>query len=230
MNQQEYIAALKQALAKQDDEQIQACVGACEQRFAESLAAGRSEAEIAADLGNPQKFAASYKLRAEMKALGQKATVANVGRTFVSLIGLAFVNLFLLIPGIVYLSLLMTSFVVAIAFFVGGSAMTASGLAGVKSNEWNSVVHYVVREIENDRDSDVDISIEGEGVKISDKSGAKSRLMLDSSSDSARTMQGIALSMVAILLFLLSLLVTKYTLLGIRRYAQINWHILSGKV
>lgn len=230
MNQQEYISSLKNALASMPYEQSKNAITEYEQRFAEGLAAGRSEEEIAKELDDPKKIVAKMKTQATVNAFSEKKTFANFGRMFVSFIGLAFFNLFMLIPASIYMAFLMSAYAVAFAFFVGGSALTASGIAGVDAIHFeNSDNFSFVQNSPEHKPVSVKVDVDKDGIRTSDNPESHLvNLFVNGESSSARAMQGIGLSLAGILLFLLSLVISKYSMMAIKRYAMFNWNILRN--
>lgn len=130
MTRFEYIAALRQALSGLPPEVIDATVAEYERRIAEASDAGRSEDEIIAGLGDPQQVAAERRAVPVVNAVKQEKSAASVVRMFFSLIGLMVFNLFLVIPALFYSALLFASFVVALALYGGGIALTTASLSG----------------------------------------------------------------------------------------------------
>ncbi len=230
MNQQEYISNLKQALAGMPYEQVQSLISEYEKRFMDGLVAGRTEEEIAKELDDPKKIAMQLKTQASVQAFGSKKTFANFGRMFVSFIGLAFFNFFILIPASIYMAFLMSAYAVAFAFIVGGSAVTASGLAGVDSIHFEDANNITFVQSGHEHPANaVRVDIDSKGIHTSNKGDNEFvDLFVNGDSDATRTMKGIGLSLAGILLFLLSLVISKYTLLGIKRYALFNWNILRN--
>lgn len=263
LNKQDYLQALQRALAGLPPEAAARTMAYYEQRFIDGMAAGRSEAEIAAGLDEPQKIALTLRASTHLHAFEQKQTPANLARMLVSGLGLLVFNLFMVVPALVYSALLLTLFVVALALYIGGIAITASGLAG--ANEL--VLDGPFRELISDWDGDADtprqtkILIGEDGINISQEpkaaaadaaatdadvdSGDTSDVIrkaealanhgLHISTDSAhgsRTTQalfGIAMLIGGIAIFLTGLVVTKYTLVGARRYIEMNFSLLRGR-
>ncbi|HEY8025075.1 MAG TPA: DUF1700 domain-containing protein [Burkholderiaceae bacterium] len=152
MTRFEFIEGLKQALTGLPPEVITRTVAEYERRIFEASAAGQSEEEILAGLGNPQQIADN--LRAEMApkvpAVVMPAPVppaakgpVNFGRAFFSFIGLMLFNLFLVVPVTVYAALLFAAYVMSLGFFGGGIALTAGAVSGVNQIVLNEPFHHV---------------------------------------------------------------------------------------
>src|SRR5476649_2883757 len=130
MGKLEYLDALKRAMQGLPPETVARTLAYYEQRFIDGLTAGRSEAEVYAELDEPRKIAMTLRANAHLSAFEQKRNPVNLLRVLVSFVGLAIFNLFMLIPAMVYASLLCAIYACAFSFYVGGIALTASGLSG----------------------------------------------------------------------------------------------------
>jgi uncharacterized membrane protein len=146
MTRFEFLEALKQALTGLPPDLIAKTVAEYERRIFEASAAGQSEDEIMAGLGEPQKIADDLraslapKVPVVVPSPAQSSVPAatpapkgplNVFRVFFSFIGLMLFNLFLVIPVTVYAALLFAAFITSLAFFGGGIVLTAGGISGV---------------------------------------------------------------------------------------------------
>jgi uncharacterized membrane protein len=102
MNKQAYLDALAKALAGLPPETVAKTLAYYEQRFVDGAAAGRSEEDIANELGEPRKIAITLRANVHMTAFEQKKTPVNATRMLMSGIGLAIFNLFMVVPAMVY--------------------------------------------------------------------------------------------------------------------------------
>ncbi len=154
MTRFEFIGALKQALTGLPPDLIDSTVAEYERRIFEASAAGQSEDEIMAGLGDPQKIADDLhaglapKLPAVMPATVPAPVSApkgpiNVVRMFFSFIGLMLFNFFMVVPVTVYAALLFAAYVTSLAFFAGGIVLTAGGISGVNQIVLNEPFHHV---------------------------------------------------------------------------------------
>jgi uncharacterized membrane protein len=131
MNRFEYLDALRDALFGLPEAAVASIVADYERRFAERSLAGQSEEEIMASLGDPKQIAAEKRATLQLNAFKEKKSVGNLVRLFFSLIGLFIFNLFMLVPSIIYLTLLLVAFVVSLVVYGAGIVVTAASLAGV---------------------------------------------------------------------------------------------------
>jgi uncharacterized membrane protein len=281
MGKLEYLDALKRAMVGLAPEIQAKTLAYYEQRFVDGVAAGRSEEDISKDAGDPGKIAMTLRASTHLNAFEQKKNPANLLRLFVSVLGLAIFNLFMVVPALVYSALLATLYACALAFYVAGIAITASGLSGANELVLDGPLrHFVI----NDDDADnmqTKVSIGDNGIHVYQEkrprehanpaattaqagaagdadadseadadtedeaqAGNSSRVIrraeavaghgihittdLDSESRTTQTVLGLGMVVAGIVLFLLSLVVSRYTLIGIRRYIAMNLSLLKG--
>lgn len=257
MNQQDYLDALQSHLAGLAPDLVAKTMAYYEQTFSEGLAAGRSSAEIAADLGDPKKIALTLRSNTQRRAFVQQKTPLNLLRLLVSLAGLAIFNLFMVIPAAVYAALLVTFYGISLSLYIGGIAITASGLSGANELLLDAPLRYlVVQDDDGNRVGEhgaTSIRIGDAGIEIRNLpspeqdaagrghshllekaealAGNSLRISTDMDSDARITQSVIGMAMVVggILLFLLNLVVTRFTMIGVRRYLAMNVAILKGQ-
>ena len=261
MHQQEYLDALRRALAGLPPDLVAKTMRYYEQTFNEGLAAGRSAQEIAHELGDPKKIALTLRSNTQRQAFELKKTPVNLLRLLVSLAGLAIFNLFMVIPAAVYAALLATFYAMSLSFYLGGIAITASGLSGANELVLEGPLRYMLIHDDDGGEGDdrrqTRITIGEAGIEIDHLPGpvhAASTPGAPASSSSrvieraealagsgihistdleqdARTTQsifGMGMVIGGIVLFLLSLVVSRYTLIGMRRYIAMNVSLLKG--
>ncbi|MES2129219.1 MAG: DUF1700 domain-containing protein [Pseudomonadota bacterium] len=259
MSKLEFLDALKRAMAGLPPETMAKTLAYYEQRFVDGAAAGLSEAEIHASLDDPKKIAMTLRASAHMNAFEKQRNPANLVRMVVSGVGLAIFNLFMVVPAIVYTALLTAMYACALAFYVSGIAITASGLSGANELVLDGPLrHFVVdgESFNDSADSQTKVSISEAGIRVfqeqlerDDKdedadSGKASPVIrraeavagrgihittdMDSASRTTQSLFGLGMVLAGIMLFLLSLVVTKYTLVGVKRYIDMNFSLLKG--
>ena len=263
MGKLEYLDALKRAMTGLPPEIQAKTLAYYEQRFIDGLAAGRSELEISQELDDPKKIAMTLRANSHLNAFQQKKNPANLLRLLISALGLAIFNLFMVVPAMVYAALLASLYACALAFYVAGIAITASGLSGANELVLDGPLrHFVVSDESFDSDMQTKVSIGDTGVhvfqeKVSEHRDASdgdaaadaepdnsSRVIkraeamagrgihistdMDAGSRTTQTFFGLGMVLGGIILFLLSLVVTKYTMIGIKRYIEMNFSLLRG--
>jgi uncharacterized membrane protein len=252
MGKMEYLDALKRAMTGLPPETQARTLAYYEQRFVDGLAAGRSEDDVGRELDDPKKIAMTLRASAHLSAFNEKKNPANMLRLLVSSVGLAIFNLFMVIPAAVYASLLTALYACALAMYVAGIAITASGLAGANELVLGEPLRHVTgaegpvqtritvgpggiqfytEPADATRDGSADDE-SGSRVMRGAEQMAGSRVHISTDMDpEARTTQtvvGLGMVLAGIALFLLSLVVTRYTFIGIRRYIQMNLSLLKG--
>ena len=263
MGKLEYLDALKRAMLGLPPETQAKTLAWYEQRFVDGNAAGRREQEVADELGDPRKVAVSLRASVHMDAFKEKKSPTNILRMVASAAGLLVFNLFMAIPAAVYASLLVALYASAFGFYVGGIAITASGLAGANELVLNGPLHRVTISDDGRERQNVQtrISIGETGIHVyeekssdpvemdggdpdPDAEPAHSRVIrgaeavaerkiqittdLDPESRTTQTLFGSGLVLGGIALFLISIVITKYTIVGVRRYVKMNLSLLKG--
>jgi uncharacterized membrane protein len=256
MGKLEYLDALKRAMTGLAPEIQARTLAYYEQRFIDGLAAGRSEADIARDLDDPKKIAITLRASSHMHAFEQSKNPANLLRLIVSAFGLIIFNLFMVVPAMVYAALLATVYACALAFYVAGIAVTASGLSGANELVLDGPLRHFILNDRDDADSDVaqtNVSIGENGIQVLEKKvdpardgdsdgathvirraeaaaggGIHISTDMDAGSRTTQSVLGIGMVLGAILLFLIGLVLTKYTFIGLKRYIEMNFSLLKG--
>lgn len=242
MNKLEYMSALRTALAGLPQEVINDMISAYEMRFIEGATLGRSETEVVQGLDAPEVVAARLRQPAPQpigsapQAGPAAKTASSAPRLFFSFVGLSIFNCFMLIPAFVFVMLLFASYVCSMSFMVAGSALTAASMANVNTITLNGARHAMHRHhIRIDDDESAVIRIGNGGVEVSaSDSGDKTRtdkdinVSIDDDGRAPSFWKGILLIGAGIFLFLLNLVVSKYSFLGLKRYAIMNYTILKN--
>jgi uncharacterized membrane protein len=280
MGKLEYLELLKRAMLGLPPELQARTLGYYEQRFVDGINAGRSEQDVAQELDDPKKIAMTLRASSYSAQLGaqaapqpafnagaaaapqfampEKRKPANVLRVLVSGAGLAIFNLFMIVPALVYSALLFSLYVAALAFYLSGIAITASGLAGNSDLLLDLPTRYVQIDEDDDTRRQLRVRIDETGIHVHEEGidaaaaddrdpGERrpaSRLRrgaeavagntvhittdMDADSRTTQTIVGFGMVLGGIALFLLSLVVTRYTVVGIKRYVQMNFSLLKG--
>ena len=247
----DYLDTLKRAMLGLAPELQAKTLAWYEQRFVDGMAAGRLEADIARELDDPKKVALTLRANTHMNAFTEQKNPANLVRVLVSSLGLLIFNLFMVIPAAVFGALLAALYVGAFALYVSGIAITASGLAGANELVLDGPLRHVIDGVEN-RGVRTRVSIDESGIEVSedkapetdDEASPGSRVVrgaervagsglristdMDEESRATQTVLGLAAVLGGIVLFLVSIVVTRYAALGVKRYLQMNMSLLRG--
>jgi len=140
MTRGQFFLALKAGLSGLPQAQIDDIVADYEAHFADAAAAGRSEAEVAASLGDPSRLAKELRAEVSIKRWEADRSPQNFVNAGVALFGLLALDVFILLP-MASIALLVIAVIGLILFILGGVglALTATffhghlaiGLAGL---------------------------------------------------------------------------------------------------
>ena len=128
MTRTEFLDRLRQGLAGLPQATIADFVADYEAHFADAAAAGRSEAEVAAALGDPARLARELKAEAGLKSWETVKTPSSAVSAIVSIIGLGALDILVLIP--VFMGVagaLVGFFSGTIGVFIAGAIAFAAG-------------------------------------------------------------------------------------------------------
>jgi uncharacterized membrane protein len=169
MGKLEYLDALKRAMTGLAPEAQAKTLAFYEQRFVDGVAAGRTEADIAAELDDPKKIAMTLRANTHMQAFETKKTPGNTVRMLVAVLGLAIFNLFMVVPAMVYAALLATLYACGLAFYLAGTVITASGLSGANEIKLDGPLRHVFISDEGfgeDASLQTKVNISEQGIRI----------------------------------------------------------------
>jgi uncharacterized membrane protein len=145
MTREEFIGRLRSGLAGLPPTSIVELVDDYETHFTDALAAGRSEAEVAAALGDPDRLARELRAEAGLRRWEAERNPSAAANAVFAVLGLGAIDLLVLLPVLLWVAgVLLGSFIVAVAcfgvgavlmvagpFIIHGVPMTAVGLAGL---------------------------------------------------------------------------------------------------
>ena len=257
MGKMEYLDALKRSMMGLPPETQAKTLAYYEQRFVDGVAAGRNEEEVGQELDPPHKIAQTLRASAHLGALSERKQPVNVFRMLFSAVGLAIFNLFMLVPAAVLGALLLAVYVCGITFYGSGIVVAASALAGTNEFVFHEPVRHIVinnRSV-NTSSGRATINIGSRGIEVltdgqdqkdtqashnsddgksafikTDPRDGTIRVVtdMDAGSRPKQMAAGAGLVVGGIALLLIALVVTRYTLLGLKRYLQMNLSLLKG--
>lgn len=154
MNREQFISALRKeldGLAPQEQTEILADY---EEYFRDAVAAGRSEDDVAAKLGQPHQLARELRAESHIKRWEDKRSPANFARLLLAVAGLGMINLLLLLPLFVVGMVIFVFFVAALALLIIGGIMLLANLPGMAE-----VLTFPVVEIDGISGGDVVVGV-----------------------------------------------------------------------
>lgn len=122
MTSDAFLRRLRRGLHGFPNDEIEEIVGDYASHFSESVADGRSEAEVAEALGDPDRIAREIRADRGLRRFEQHWSLTNLFAALMALCGLAIVDLFFLLP------LLLVVVITAFALTVVLLALSAAGL------------------------------------------------------------------------------------------------------
>jgi uncharacterized membrane protein len=251
MRKLDYLEALKRSMLGLPPETQAKTLAFYEQRFVDGMTAGRAEEDIGRELDDPRQIAMTLRASAHLGAFQEKKSPANLLRLLLTGAGLAIFNLFMVVPAAVFAALLAALYASAIGFYISGIGITAFGLAGVNDIKLN-LPQVVVDE--RDDSGQTRVSIGETGIQVyqekperapgAEEHRESSRVRrgaealagrtvhistdLDAGSRTTQTLFGAGMVLGGIALFLAALVVTRFSVVGIKRYLQMNFSLLKG--
>ena len=249
MSKLEFIDALKRAMEGLPIEAQAKTLAYYEQRFVDGAAAGLSDDEIIADLGEPRKIAMSLRASTHAENLQQqpeRCAPASALRVFFSAIGLAIFNLFMIIPGAVYASLVAALYACTLAFYGSGIVIAASGVAGVNELTLEGPMRRVMvdDEVVVETGTPTRVVIDESGIRVSEvgpdadddesedqdtttrvieraeqvaSKGIQISTEMDDASRTKMIAVGLGVLLLGVGLALMSIVVTRWTIIGLKR-------------
>ena len=131
MTKAEFLETLHRRLAGLPPDEIDELVGDYAMHFAEGMAAGRSEADIAAALGDPQRLARELRAEAGLKRWESERNASAAGAAVFAVLGLGAIDIMVLLPILMGVAGAIVGIGVAvIAVFFAGGVMFAAGPFG----------------------------------------------------------------------------------------------------
>jgi len=128
MTRAEFLTRLKRGLAGLPAAAITDIVADYEAHFADGLAAGRTEADVAAALGDPDRLAREQRAEQGVKRWEETKTPSAASGAIFAILGLGAIDIIFLLPLLMgVLGALFACFMAAIGVFIAGGVVTAVG-------------------------------------------------------------------------------------------------------
>lgn len=128
MTRNEFIRRLRAGLKGVPPEELADIVGDYEAHFDAAAAEGRSEAEVAAALGDPGRLARELRLEAGIRNWQTERTPSSAWTAIIAFMGLATIDILILLPIVLpILGVFFAFYVVALCLFIGGGFVAIAG-------------------------------------------------------------------------------------------------------
>ena len=138
MKQDAFIQQLRQELASLPKQAVDEIVADYREYIGDALAAGRSEEEVIAALGDPAKLARELKAQANYRQWERHRSFSNLMRVVTSIAGLGLLNVILLVPFMLYLVLLTAGYAASAGIAIAG-LVTVLTLGSHQAFGWPNV-------------------------------------------------------------------------------------------
>lgn len=121
MNRNEFMEQLRNGLNGISQEEIEDILYDYEEHFEIGLSKGKTEEEIAKELGNPKSIAKAYRASATVTAAENDPSPGNLFKAILSAMALGFFNLVIVLgPFIAMIGLLFALYAISVGFILGG--------------------------------------------------------------------------------------------------------------
>jgi uncharacterized membrane protein len=128
MTRQDFIARLRQGLVGLPEQAQSDIVADYETHFTEGVAAGRSEADVAAALGDPDRLARELRAEAGVRRWQAQRNPEAAAAAVFAVLGLGAIDILVLLPILItVVSIICTTGIVALVGFIGGAVVFAAG-------------------------------------------------------------------------------------------------------
>ena len=127
MTRQAFMARLREGLRGLPPQAVTDVMSDYEAHFADGLAAGRSEAEVAAALGNPDRLAREIRAESTMTRWRDERTPSSAASAVFAVLGLGALDILILLPILMGVAATIFGLLVAVVvmFFVGAFMLAA---------------------------------------------------------------------------------------------------------
>ncbi len=121
MNRDEFIGILRNELSGIPKEEIEDILYDYEEHFEIGIHKGKTEEEIAKELGNPKNIAKSYRASIKITEAEKNPNATNLFKAILAAMALGFFNLVVVLaPFIVIVALLFSLYAISVGFIIGG--------------------------------------------------------------------------------------------------------------
>jgi len=128
MTRQDFIARLRLGLVGLPEQVQSDIVADYETHFTEAAAAGRSEADVAAALGDPDRLARELRAEAGVRRWQAQRNPEAAAAAVFAVLGLGAIDILVLLPILIsVVSIIFATGIVALVGFVGGAVWFAAG-------------------------------------------------------------------------------------------------------
>ncbi|WP_309088762.1 HAAS domain-containing protein [Phenylobacterium sp.] len=128
MTRQAFMARLREGLRGLPPQAVADIVADYEAHFTEGEAAGRSEADVAAALGDPERLARELRAEAQLTRWREERSPSSAAAAIFAVLGLGAIDILILLPILMGVAAALFGFFIAViaVFFAGGFLFAAA--------------------------------------------------------------------------------------------------------
>jgi len=179
MSRDEFLRQLEQALAGVPQAEREDILADYRAYFDDARADGRSEEEVAAALGDPARLARELTAEHRLKAWERHRTPANLWPALAAVAGLGVLNMLLLVPYLLFMTVLASLWLGALAVLLAGVLMTGGWVSHAVFG-WPALEERMISEHISAPPQMADIRIDGDDRSVvtihADASGTHVRI------------------------------------------------------
>ena len=128
MTRQAFMARLREGLRGLPPQTVADIVSDYETHFADGVAAGRTEEQVAAALGDPERLARELRAQTSLTRWREERSPSSAAAAIFAILGLGALDILILLPVLMGVGgALFGLFIAAIACFIAGGAVFAAG-------------------------------------------------------------------------------------------------------
>lgn len=132
MNRPSFMSALRGGLRGLPADTVEDIAADYESHFADGVAAGRTEEQVAAALGDPKRLARELKAEAGLKRWEEERNPSAAMAAVAAVLGLATIDILILLPMLISLGgILFGLFMAAIGLIIGGVVAAGGAFGGL---------------------------------------------------------------------------------------------------
>tara|TARA_R110002020_G_scaffold41188_2_gene121431 strand:+ start:34 stop:603 length:570 start_codon:yes stop_codon:yes gene_type:complete len=142
MTRAEFMSRLKKGLVGMPTSAAAEVLNDYEAHFDDGLAEGRSEAEVAAALGNPDRLARELKAEAGIRRWHQEQNPSSATAAILAVLGLGAIDILVLLPLLMSLiGVILGGYAAALGFFIAGVGIMVVGpIAGAPGGPFAAIL------------------------------------------------------------------------------------------
>jgi uncharacterized membrane protein len=244
MNKTDYMNRLKAEMNGFPGHLIEESLWTYEAKFVDGLQRGMTEEAICLSLPSPMSVAEQVRKQFELQQLKNKLSPSNILRFIFTFLGLMILNIFMLIPSIIFSALNLISYISSAALYTVGIFMAAISLSGISVLDMdvpNPVrEHQIAKYGQSYPQSSVVIRVTPMGlismnartqeiIHVGNEQLNRAHVQVRNETTPAQTWIGALIVLAGIAFSLISLMLTRFGFMLLKTYLRWNLNCLLGR-